>query len=103
MRGARGSDWVLPDTDGSASVRRTADPSAVATGALMATAGTLVATVRALVATSAPSAGLAVAATAGGVSGRARAAAHVTPIEEARNPRMLPMVDMVVQTCPSGD
>ncbi|GGQ25051.1 hypothetical protein GCM10010279_36300 [Streptomyces mutabilis] len=29
-----------------------------------------------------------VAADAGGVSGRARAAAHVTPIEEARNPRI---------------
>jgi hypothetical protein len=50
----------------------------------------------AAVAASVVGTGLAVAATAGGVSGRARAAAQVTPIEEARNPRMLPILDIVL-------
>jgi hypothetical protein len=47
-------------------------------------------------------AGLA-AADAGGVSGRARAAAQATPTEEARNPRMHPMLDIVIYICPSGN
>ncbi|GAA2764518.1 hypothetical protein GCM10010103_35590 [Streptomyces paradoxus] len=46
--------------------------------------------------------GLAVAARAGGVRGRARAAAQVTPIEEARNPRMPLILDIVIQVCPFG-
>ncbi|GGV23878.1 hypothetical protein GCM10010260_75260 [Streptomyces filipinensis] len=51
------------------------------------------------------------AADAGGVSGTARAAAQVTPIEqtaihgvprdEVRNPRMLTILDIVRQICPS--
>ncbi|BCL20896.1 hypothetical protein GCM10017668_27390 [Streptomyces tuirus] len=45
---------------------------------------------------SAAGTGLAVAARAGGVRGRARAAAQVTPIEEARNPRMPLILDIVV-------
>jgi hypothetical protein len=40
--------------------------------------------------------GLAVAATAGGVRGRARAAAQVTPIEEARNPCMPLILDIAL-------
>jgi hypothetical protein len=50
----------------------------------------------AAVAASVVGTGLAVAATAGGVRGRARAAAQVTPIEEARNPRMPLIFDIVV-------
>ncbi|GGQ99210.1 hypothetical protein GCM10010261_54220 [Streptomyces pilosus] len=75
MRGRRGSDWVLPGTsDGFVTAAR--------------------------VAASAVGAGLA-AAVAGGASGRARAAAQVTPIEEARIPRMLLSLDIVRQICPS--
>ncbi|GGX17138.1 hypothetical protein GCM10010297_43060 [Streptomyces malachitofuscus] len=54
------------------------------------------------VAASAVGAGLAAAAAAGGASGRARAAAQVTPIEEARIPRMPLILDIVRQICPSG-
>ncbi|GAA2541055.1 hypothetical protein GCM10010423_44180 [Streptomyces levis] len=50
----------------------------------------------ALAAASVVGTGLAVAARAGGVRGRARAAAQVTPIEEARNPRMPLILDIVV-------
>ncbi|GHI33818.1 hypothetical protein Sdagh_55480 [Streptomyces daghestanicus] len=70
-RGRSGSERVLPDTDASA------DASADAAGA-------------------AAGAGGGTAAAAGGVSGRARAAAQVTPIEDARNPCMPLIVDMVV-------
>jgi hypothetical protein len=51
---------------------------------------------------SAPDAGLTaagdtgLAAAAGEVRGRARAAAQVTPTEEARSPRMLPILDIVI-------
>ncbi|GAA2375125.1 hypothetical protein GCM10010378_13450 [Streptomyces viridochromogenes] len=81
----RGRDWVLPAALGPALSRRADGPAVRA----------------ALVAASAPGTGLPVAATAGGVSGRARAAAHVTPIEEARNPRIPLMLNIVIQTCPS--
>ncbi|GAA2768898.1 hypothetical protein GCM10010104_00080 [Streptomyces indiaensis] len=50
----------------------------------------------AVVAASVAGTGLAVAARAGGVRGRARAAAQVTPIEEARNPRMPLILDIIV-------
>ncbi|GAB2762903.1 hypothetical protein GCM10027072_71880 [Streptomyces bullii] len=56
----------------------------------------------AVVAASAVGTGLAVDATAGGVSGRARVAAQVTPIEEARNPRMPLILDISTDICPSG-
>ncbi len=56
----------------------------------------------ALVAASAVGAGLVFAATADGVSGSMRAAAQVTPIEEASNPRMPLMLDIVIQICPLG-
>ncbi|GAA2638532.1 hypothetical protein GCM10010307_37010 [Streptomyces vastus] len=48
-------------------------------------------------------AGLEVSARAleGDVRGRARAAAHVTAIEEARYPRMPLIVDIVILICPS--
>ncbi|GGQ60040.1 hypothetical protein Saso_30770 [Streptomyces asoensis] len=46
-------------------------------------------------------AGRAVAASAGGVSGRASAAAQVTPIEVASNPRMPTILDIVIHFCPS--
>ncbi len=92
--GARGSDWVLPGTDTSAG----AAPRTEAGSAPRAEAG------------SAPRAAVeeadgvaepvVVAADAGGASGRARAAAHVTPIEEARNPRMPWIVDITGQICP---
>ncbi|GGT61526.1 hypothetical protein GCM10010226_43940 [Streptomyces phaeofaciens] len=73
MSGVRGSDWVLPERSG-------------------ATTG----------ATSALGAGRAVAAVAGGVRGRARAAAHVTPIEEVSNPRMPTILDIAIHICPLG-
>jgi hypothetical protein len=43
------------------------------------------------------------AAAAGRVSGRASAAAQVTPIEEARNPRMPLILNIVIHICPSGN
>ncbi|GGR59084.1 hypothetical protein GCM10015536_74400 [Streptomyces griseomycini] len=76
MRSRRGSDWVLPGTS-------------------------VPAVTAARVAASAVGAGLAFAAVAGGARGRARAAAQVTPIEEARIPRMLLILDTVRQICPS--
>ncbi|GHH90501.1 hypothetical protein GCM10017779_09580 [Streptomyces capillispiralis] len=77
MRVRSGSDWVLPGTSGWA-------------------------VTAARVAASAVGAVLAAAAVAGGASGRARAAAQVTPIEEARIPRIPLTLDMVRQICPSG-
>jgi hypothetical protein len=49
---------------------------------------------------SAVGAGRTVAAVAGDVGGRARAAAQVTPIEEASNPRMRTILDIVIHICP---
>jgi hypothetical protein len=43
------------------------------------------------------------AATAGRVSGRASAAAQVTPIEEARNPRMPLILNIAIHIRPSGN
>lgn len=54
-------------------------------------------------AASAADAGRAVAALAGGVSGRASAAAQVTPIEVASNPRMPTILDISIHFCPSGN
>ncbi|GAA0687971.1 hypothetical protein GCM10009536_19400 [Streptomyces thermocarboxydus] len=82
MRGRRGSDWVLPGT----SARTPADD---ADDADEATAPAD--------ATTPPDA----APAAGGASGRARAAAQVTPIEEARIPRMPLSLDIVRHICPS--
>ncbi|GHE97984.1 hypothetical protein GCM10018789_28990 [Streptomyces werraensis] len=85
MRGRRGSDRVLPGTSARASARASAVPA-----------------VR--VATSATGAGAPADeadAAAGGANGRARAAAQVTPIEEARIPRMPLSLDIVRQICPS--
>ncbi|GAA2497560.1 hypothetical protein GCM10010276_43360 [Streptomyces longisporus] len=77
VNGASGSDWVLPWTSGRAGAG--ADPAPA-------------------------SAALAVATGTGRVSGRARAAAQATPIEEAieeaRNPRMLLILDIVIHICP---
>ncbi|MGK5698278.1 hypothetical protein ACSNOJ_36300, partial [Streptomyces sp. URMC 128] len=83
---SRGRDWVLPGAYGSAARRLVkVVPGVPAWGAgLAAVAASLVGT------------GLAVAATAGAVSGRARAAAQVTPIEEARNPCMLLSLDIAI-------
>ncbi|GGX25250.1 hypothetical protein GCM10010383_64420 [Streptomyces lomondensis] len=50
----------------------------------------------AAVAASVVGTGFAGAARAGGVRGRARAAAQVTPIEEARNPRMPLILDITL-------
>lgn len=72
--GVRGSDWVLPGTYAS----ERAAVVVVGGAAEVAAAG-------------------------GGASGTARAAAHVTPIEEARNPRMPLILDIVRQMCPSGN
>ncbi|CAM5743258.1 hypothetical protein SALBM311S_12053 [Streptomyces alboniger] len=80
---ASGSDWVPPDASA-------VDRLAVAVAAL---------SVRAAVAAALAGAGVFTAA-AGGVSGRARAAAQVTPIEEARNPRMFPILDIATHICP---
>ncbi|GGR04083.1 hypothetical protein GCM10010251_19460 [Streptomyces aurantiogriseus] len=52
---------------------------------------------------SAVGAGRAVVAAAGGVNGRARAAAQVTPIEEASNPRMRPILDRAIRIRTSGN
>ncbi|GAA2597031.1 hypothetical protein GCM10011428_43220 [Streptomyces violaceus] len=77
---------MLPAADGSAARRSVLVVSGVpAWGAGLAA-----------VATSVVGTGLAVAARAGGVRGRARAAAQVTPIEEARNPRMPLILDIVL-------
>jgi hypothetical protein len=46
--------------------------------------------------------GTAAAVAAVGASGRVSAAAQVTPIEEARYPRMLSILDIVIHICPSG-
>lgn len=43
------------------------------------------------------------AADAGRVSGRASAAAQVTPIEEARNPRMPLILNIAIHIRPSGN
>ncbi|GKQ33758.1 hypothetical protein ALMP_03090 [Streptomyces sp. A012304] len=75
MRDVRGSDWVRPG--------REAVVGAVARDAA--------------VAVSAVDAGRTVAAVAGGASGRARAAAQVTPIEEASNPRMALILDRPIR------
>ncbi|GAA2309802.1 hypothetical protein GCM10010234_62250 [Streptomyces hawaiiensis] len=89
VRGSRGRDWVLPAAYGSAA-RRSAGFMA---GEPARGAG---------LAASVAGAGLADAARAGGVRGRARAAAQVTPIEEARNPRMPLILDIVIQVCLFG-
>ncbi|GHI07215.1 hypothetical protein Scel_55360 [Streptomyces cellostaticus] len=77
MRGTRGSDWVLPGT-ASLATRPVAAVRSARTEA----------------------------AAAGSTDGSARAAAQVTPsevapIEEVRNPRMLMIMDIVIQICPS--
>ncbi|GAA4557687.1 hypothetical protein GCM10010309_53020 [Streptomyces violaceochromogenes] len=92
VRGSRGRDWVLPAAYGSATRR----PAGVVAGVPAWGPGL------AVVAASEAGTGLAVAARAGGVRGRARAAAQVTPIEEARNPRMPLILDIVIQLCPFG-
>ena len=43
--------------------------------------------------------GAEVASAAGGASGTARAVAHETPIEEARNPRMPQILNILRQIC----
>jgi hypothetical protein len=78
VRGARGSDWVLPGRSGAAAV----DTDLVPLVGCAAGAG---------------------AATAGRVSGRASAAAQVTPIEEARNPRMPLILNIAIHIRPSGN
>ncbi len=84
VRGARGSDWVLPGRAGSAVVDADLAPlvDCVAGAGADAADG---------------------AADAGRVSGRASAAAQVTPIEEARNPRMPLILDIVIHICLSGN
>ncbi|GGT93830.1 hypothetical protein GCM10010256_62550 [Streptomyces coeruleorubidus] len=77
---------MLPGAYGSAARR----PAMVVSGVPARGAGL------AAVAASVAGTGLAVVATAGGVRGRARAAAQVTPIEETRNPRMPPIFDIVL-------
>ncbi len=83
---------MLPEAYGSAARR-----SVVVVSGVPARAAGLAAAAASVVGT-----GLAVAARAGGVSGRARAAAQVTPIEEARNPRMPLILDIVIQVCLFG-
>jgi len=86
VRGVRGSDWVLPGRSGAAVVDADLAPLAGCAAGAGAGAG----------------AGAAAAA-AGRVSGRASAAAQVTPIEEARNPRMPLILDIVIHICLSGN
>jgi hypothetical protein len=90
--GTSGSERVLPGTAGVAGTA-----GALKTAGLATAAGLSAVTVLSAV-------GLEVSARAseGDVRGRARAAAHVTAIEEARYPRMPTIVDIAILICPSG-
>ncbi|GGT44283.1 hypothetical protein GCM10010254_74370 [Streptomyces chromofuscus] len=63
--------------------------------------GTVRSTVFVLARASGPD--IAFAFVVGRVSGRARAAAQVTPMEEARCLRMLLILDIAMHICPSGN
>jgi hypothetical protein len=117
VRGARGRDWVLPGIDrsaaepagaaGAASAAEVAVPADAVevlgvSGRALAVrsdAG-LSGVARSVVGLSA--AGGAAAASVDRARGKARAAAHVTAIEEARYPRMPLILDIVILICPSG-
>ncbi|GHB85193.1 hypothetical protein GCM10010306_094850 [Streptomyces umbrinus] len=126
VRGPRGRDWVLPGIDRSVAEPAEAGARAGAGAAAPAAASADVAfsagvfevlgvsgralavrsdaglsgVARSVVGLSA--AGGAATASVDRARGKARAAAHVTAIEEARYPRMPLILDIVILICPSG-